>query len=191
MLCFGANMEPKPRSNLYLGIAFGVFAAFVAFVWIPLDTETGILEKVRSRTLIGDALAPTVAAFFVGVGGVLLLLFERKHPEQPAPTVTNLRSITIQLAILVFGFLIMLHAGPLAVTVFLEDAEYRLLRDSWPWKYIGYFLGGSVIVSGLISQAEGRISARNVLIGVCVTIGLIVIYDFPFEDLLLPPNGDV
>ena len=184
-------MPPISRSNMYLGILCVAFAALVAFVWIPLDVETGIIEKVRRQTNIGDALAPTVAAFFVGVGGVLLLVFERNDTNQPRLVSANVRSISILIGILVVGFLIMLYAGPLTVYLLQDGVEYRLLRDSAPWKYIGYFLGGTFIVSGLISHVEGRFSGRNVVIGICVVVVLIAIYDLPFEDLLLPPNGDV
>lgn len=184
-------MPPTFRSNMYLGILFVAFAGLVAFVWVPLDVETGLIEKVRRQTNIGDALAPTVAAFFVGLGGVLLLLFERSDPNQPRLVSANVMFIGIQIGILVFGFLIMLYAGPLAVQLLQDGGEYRLLRDSAPWKYIGYFLGGTFIVSGLISHVEGRFSGRNVWISICVVVALIVIYDLPFEDLLLPPNGDV
>ena len=78
-------MPNRPRNNTILGLIFLAFALLVATVWIPLDTETGLIEKVRRQTNIGDALAPTVAACFVGIGGVLLLLFERKDQHQPGP----------------------------------------------------------------------------------------------------------
>ncbi|MEM6311762.1 MAG: hypothetical protein AAF754_17145 [Pseudomonadota bacterium] len=184
-------MPPISRSNMYLGILCIVFAALVAFVWIPLDVETGLIEKVRRQTNIGDALAPTVAAFFVGLGGVLLLIFERNDTNQPKLVAANVRFISSQIGILVFGFLIMLYAGPLAAYLLHDGGEYRLLRDSAPWKYVGYFLGGILIVSGLISHVEGRFSGRSALVSICVVVVLIVIYDLPFEDLLLPPNGDV
>ncbi len=184
-------MSPHPRNNLYFGLFFLAFAVFVAAVWVPLDTETGLIEKVRRQINIGDALAPTVAAFFVGFGGLLLLVLERNDPDQPGLGAAKLRFLGVLLGVLVLGFLIMLYAGPIAVSLFGGEAEYRTLRDTAPWKYIGYFLGGGFIVSGLISQVDGRFSARSVLIGVCVTLALIAIYDLPFEDLLLPPNGDV
>lgn len=184
-------MPPLSRSNLALGLIFLVFAILVAFVWVPLDTETGLIEKVRRRIMIGDALAPTMAAFFIGLGGLLLILTERKAPDQPVVNLTNLAFIGIQIATLILGFLIMLYAGPVAVALFNGDAEYRLLRDTAPWKYIGYFLGGVFIVAGLIAQAEGRITWRGMFIAMSVVVALIVIYDLPFDDLLLPPNGDV
>ncbi|MEP0942139.1 MAG: hypothetical protein ABJH63_06765 [Rhizobiaceae bacterium] len=184
-------MTPLSRSNMFLGLACLVFALLVAGIWVPLDTETGLIEKVRRRSMIGDALAPTVAAFFIGIGGVLLLLFERKEADQPRIDLTNLAFVGVQIGVLTIGFLIMLYAGPIAVALIDSGTEYRLLRDTAPWKFIGYFLGGIFIISGLIWQAEGRLTARSLLIAICVVISLIVIYDVPFEDLLLPPNGDV
>jgi len=184
-------MTSHSRSNLILGLVFVAFAALVAFVWVPLDVETGLIEKVRRRVVIGDALAPTVAAFFIGMGGLVLILSERKVPDQPRLRMSNLSFICVQLAILVTGFAIMLYAGPIAVALSDGEVEYRLLRDTAPWKYIGYSLGGIFIVAGLISQAEGRLTGRSVLIAACVVLALIAIYDLPFENLLLPPNGDV
>ena len=184
-------MSSHSRSNLITGLVFLAFAALVAFIWVPLDVETGLVEKVRRRIMIGDALAPTVAAFFIGLGGLVLVLFERKAPDQPSVKLAHVTFVGIQIAILVIGFLIMLYAGPLAVSLFSGDTEYRLLRDTAPWKYVGYFLGGIFIVAGLISQSEGRLTLRSVVIAIGVVVALIIIYDVPFEDLLLPPNGDV
>lgn len=184
-------MSSHSRSNLITGLVFLAFAVLVAFIWVPLDVETGLVEKVRRRIMIGDALAPTVAAFFIGLGGLVLVLFERKAPDQPSVKLANVTFVGIQIAILVIGFLIMLYAGPLAVSLFSGDTEYRLLRDTAPWKYVGYFLGGIFIVAGLISQSEGRLTLRSIVIAIGVVVALIIIYDVPFEDLLLPPNGDV
>ena len=183
-------MRPVSQSNLLLGLCCVAFAAIAIFVWIPLDTETGIVEQVRRRIQIGDALAPTVAAVFVGLGGLLLVIFERRAPDQPQVQSTDLLFVFVQTGILIAGFVIMLVAGPIALAFFDGDAEYRLLRDTAPWKYIGFLLGGTFIVAGLVSQAEGRFRGRNILIGVAVTCALIAVYDLPFDDLLLPPNGD-
>ena len=50
---------------------------------------------------------------------------------------------------------IMRYAGPLSVWVanFLTDSElnYRLLRGTAPWKYIGFFLGCSFAVSSIMA----------------------------------------
>ena len=61
----GPAMSSHSRSNLITGLIFLAFAALVAFVWVPLDVETGLVEKVRRRIMIGDSLAPTLAAFLL------------------------------------------------------------------------------------------------------------------------------
>ena len=184
-------MTPHSRSNLVLGLVSMAIASGVAFIWVPLDVETGLIENVRRRVVIGDALAPTLAAFFIGLGGAALILFERKAPGQPDLRPSHLTFMGALVAVLVVGFLIMLNAGPIAVSLFGGDSDYRLLRDTAPWKYIGYLLGGIFIISALITQAEGRFSLRSILISTGVVTVLIVLYDLPFDDLLLPPNGDV
>jgi hypothetical protein len=185
----------KSRSNLVLGLVCLAFALVLLVVWIPLDTETGLIEKVRRRVVIGDALAPSVAAVFLVIGGVVLIIFERNVPRQPRVTAGNLRFIGAIFLILTISLVIMRYAGPVAVNianVFAgEPLEYRLLRDTAPWKYIGYFLGGIVMIAGLISLIEGRINTKILLVSMVAVLALIAIYDLPFEDLLLPPNGDV
>ena len=47
------------------------------------------------------------------------------------------------------------------------------------------------LVAGLIALIEGRLRPRTLLIGALAALALIVLYDLPFEDLQLPPNGDV
>ncbi len=184
-------MLPHSRANLYLGLGCIAFALLVAFVWIPLDVDTDLVEKVRRRLVIGDSLAPTVAAAFIGIGGLLLVLFERRAPGQASLRFNDLAFVGIALAVLVIGFLIMLYAGPATVALFGTETEYRLLRDTAPWKYIGFFLGGVFIVVGLITQAENGFRLRTLWIAIAVVLALILIYDVPFDDLLLPPNGDV
>lgn len=56
-------MTGQSRSNLYLGLFCIAFACVVMFIWIPLDTKTGIVVTARCKYNIGDGLAPTVAAF--------------------------------------------------------------------------------------------------------------------------------
>ena len=81
-------------------------------------------------------------------------------------------------------------AGP-ALAGLLTDEGYRPLRDTAPWKYLGFLVGGSGMIAAMISLVEGRISRRAVLIGLVAAVALILVYDLPFDDLLLPPNGDV
>ena len=80
-------------------------------------------------------------------------------------------------------------AGPISAHLFGED--YRSLRDTVPWKYIGYFSGGILMIFGLISMMEGRMRWRTLIISILAVVFLIIVYDLPFENLLLPPNGDL
>jgi len=50
--------------------------------------------------------------------------------------------------------------------------------------------GGDTLVAGVIGLGERRASPRALLWGALAVIGLIALFDLPFDDLLLPPNGD-
>ena len=179
-----------------LGVVFLLFAALLVLVWVPLDVDTGYIEKVRRQVSIGDALAPTVAGVFLLIGGLGLLVFGGTGGEIEEPTdYVAIRFAALLFLIYVGSFLVMLVAGPLLVTignVFTGgEQEYRLLRDTAPWKYIGFALGGTLAVTSTISLLEGRFTAYALLTGVLAVAAMIAVYDLPFDDLLLPPNGDV
>ncbi len=179
------------NTDLVLGlIVLGVSLA-IAFIWIPLDVETGVFEKVRRRIEIGDAFAPAFAATLLGLGGLLLVVEALR-----STSLTRLSGSSfffaggLLLAFIVF-FALLRWTGPVSVGLFgQEGMEYRLLRDTVPWKYTGFVLGGSALVSGLIVFVERQLTIRAIAIGVIATLVLILIYDLPFDDLLLPPNGD-
>lgn len=188
-------MPETSRSNLYVGLFCVLVALVLIFIWIPLDTKTGIVERARGKFVIGDALAPTVAAGFVLIGGLLLIVFERNAEDQPTLGLSKIQFVASLVAVIGVGFAIMRFAGPAAVEVanlFREDPlEYRLLRATPIWKHIGYVLGGTFMVSGIIAIVEQKMSRRAVLTGLATVIALIAVFDLPFDDLLLPPNGDV
>ena len=48
-----------------------------------------------------------------------------------------------------------------------------------------------MIVTGIIAVLERRLSRRGVITGICAVLVLIAVFDLPFDDLMLPPNGDV
>ena len=50
-------MSPRITQDAVLGALVLAFGLFVAFVWAPLDSDTGVAVKVRGRWAIGDALA--------------------------------------------------------------------------------------------------------------------------------------
>ena len=178
-----------------LGVFFLTCSILLVFVWVPLDVDSGYIEKVRRQVSIGDALAPTVAGAFLFIGGLGLLLFGGHVGETDEPTdFIAIRFAALLFAIYFASFLLMLVVGPAAVAVLNlmtgSEQEYRLLRDTVPWKYLGFATGGTLAVSTAISLLEGRFSLRAVLIGLVAVTAMIAIYDLPFDDLLLPPNGD-
>ncbi len=183
-------MRPQLTTDIVLGAGCIVVSIAAIFLWIPIDTSTGLIETVRRQVSIGDALAPTTAFGFVLAGGTLLVLRGHRSAADRRITIGNLRFLFALLSMLAASLALMRWAGPVVASVTAEDG-YRILRDTAPWKQIGFFLGGSVLVAGLISLVEGRITSRSVMIGTLAALAMILIYDLPFEDLLLPPNGDV
>ncbi|MFC3612172.1 hypothetical protein ACFORG_00245 [Lutimaribacter marinistellae] len=182
-------MRPFVRANVILGVSVSLAALAIALIWVPLDTDTGLIEKVRRRLTVGDALAPTVAAAFLLLGGLIVTFFERPENARRL-SAQNLAFLAILLTLLTGAFLVMRWMGPGLLALISEDG-YRPLRDTAPWKYIGFLTGGTVMIAGLIAMVEGRLSLRGIAIGVVAALALIVLYDLPFDDLLLPPNGDV
>jgi len=188
-------MSAHARSNLYIGLFFLIIALFAMFVWIPLDTETGLTEKARRRILIGDALAPTVACGFILLGGLLLVFRERTAVDQPVMTRSQLGFLTQTVSVIIIGILVMRYAGPvvaeMANLLRAEPIEYRLLRATPGWKHVGFVAGGAIIVTGMITIVERKFTRRAVLTALIAVLLIIAVFDLPFEDLLLPPNGDV
>ena len=179
----------KLSANRALGLGCIAFGLIVAFVWIPLDTETWLVERARGRYVVGDSLAPTLAAIFVLIAG-LLLLFDRRNPDD-RPNRDNLKFIGAMAGFGIISLLLMRWAGPAATALLAAGEEYRLLRDTVPRKYIGFVTGGFALIFCMIAFVEERPSWRAVWIALAAVIGIIILYDVPFDDVLLPPNGDV
>ncbi len=183
-------MRPQSKANVVLGAGCIAASLAVILLWIPSDTSTGLIETVRRQVSIGDALAPTVAGAFVLAGGALVVMRHRASSTDQWITFGNLKFLLALLSMLAVSLAAMRWAGPVAASLAAEDG-YRTLRNTVPWKHIGFFLGGSLLVAGLISMVEGRLSLRSALIGPLAALAMIAVYDLPFEDLILPPNGDV
>lgn len=180
----------RNRADLCLALCAILGALLAIFLWIPADSGSGLIETVRRQTRVGDALGPTVAASFILFGGVLILL-------RPATSSARLlgENIAYILALLV-GFAVCIALMRWTAPLFVQmtygiEADYRPLRDTAPWKYLGFAAGGWTMVFGMIAIAERRTSWRAAIIAAGAVLGLIAIYDLPFDDLLLPPNGDV
>lgn len=179
------NLHP----DTVLAVILLAFAAALLLFWLPADTDTGLYEIKRGKFTIGDALAPAFAGTVMAVAGLLLLFGPRSH-DAPKLDTEHVKFLSAMIAIVLAGMALMRWAGPAAAMLFSDD-DYRLLRDTVPWKHLGFASGGFVVVAGASSVVEGRFSRNAALAGITAVLLVIALYDLPFDDLLLPPNGDV
>ena len=174
-----------------------VFTASLAvlLLWIPNDIDSGMIEKVRRRYRIGDMLGPVMAMTTVLIGGGWLFLSREK--KAPGSILPALRAMAMIVVITGACLLIMRWTGPalvgLADLAGLIDGEsgYRPLRDTLPWKFTGFVAGGGVLIFALSCQADGQWSWRRLGIGMAIALVIGILFDLPFDDLVLPPNGDL
>jgi hypothetical protein len=176
---------------MVLGAVVVALALIALFAWVPNDTVSGFVEAKRGRLTIGDAMAPGLAFGLMALSGLILLLEARRAD---LPGVLEQRTFAFLLVALfacAISFGIMIWAGPLAVALLGDESDtYRNLRDTAPWKHIGFMLGGTALVTTLIALVEKRVTIQAVLIGLAATLALIGVFDLAFDNLLLPPNGD-
>lgn len=187
-------MWPKQPFTAALGTIFIVLGLVILLIWIPMDTRTGIIEKVRGRTIVGDSLATSFAAVIMIVAGLLTVLESRRADgadgAEPRLTWSNLGFVLFAAVVVVAGFVLMRWVGPAAASL-LGAGEYRLLRADVPWKYLGFLSGSSLIVLLFILAVERKFSWRALAVALLAPLAIALFYDLPFEDLQLPPNGDV
>ena len=179
-------MKPRFSADTWLALLFLSFALLLVLVWVPLDTGTGLVEKVRRKLVIGDALGPTVAGAVIAVGAALLLL---RPAQGHAISRQNLIWLASLFGLFALSLILMRYAGPVALA--WSETGYHPLRATAPWHYIGFLLGGTVLVGGLTGIAKRRLSLRDFAIGFAASLLIALLYDLPFDDLILPPNGDV
>lgn len=182
-------MKLRITQDAALGALVLAFGLFIVFVWAPLDSETGIAEKIRGRWAIGDALAPIVAGALLAASGAGLLAGALRTAAPAALGWRNLGFLAAVIGCVGASLAVMWLAGPVAAALTVGD--YRPLRDEAPWKYIGFVLGGGLMIFSLIALVERRLSLARLALALTVALALALIHDLPFEDLLLPPNGDV
>lgn len=177
------------NSDFYLGLGGIIAGCVIIFVWIPLDVETGLVEKVRGQIKIGDAMAPALAAGFLILGGLLTMFQSFRCQGRINLNWTGMKFLALTLTLLAISLSIMRWAGQFSAQFFAAD--YRSLRATIPWKYTGFFLGGGFMIFSLISLMERRMRWRIFILSVLAVVMIMLIYDLPFENLLLPPNGDI
>jgi len=92
------------------------------------------------------------------------------------------------------GLALMMHAGPLLVDLVNalggEIGTYRNLRGTYPYKIFGYMLGGFALIFGCIGVVENRFTLGSAGVSLLAVIVLTILYEVPFDNMLLPPNGN-
>jgi hypothetical protein len=187
--------------TLSLGLFFLAFALSGLFLWIPAGIDSGVVERFRGRTEIGDAMAPTVAtigilitAIWMIVDGIRKLKSSSTPDGQEVLDRDSLFFLAMSIINFAVGFVLMVWLGPLIVDLVNASGgdigSYRQLRDTVPYKYVGFVIGGGIIIFGFISLVERRWSGKLAAISLAAAVVLALIFDLPFEDILLPPNGD-
>lgn len=172
----------------WLGLTAAIAALLLIFVWVPLDVDSGLVEKVRRQVRIGDSLGPVTAGVVILLGGILT--WARPNTGAQSLSLDNLKWMAVLAATITAAFVVMRFAGP-AVTSLLTDTPYRALRATPPWNYIGYIVGGTLLIATLISLARRKVTLSAAVVGVLASLIFALLYDLPFDDLQLPPNGDV
>ena len=182
------------RFDAVIGLCLLGLALMTLLVWIPLDVDTDLVEKVRRRYIIGDSLAPAISMLLV----IISCLFLIRSGVKSKPGAVNwlaVRGIVTFVMTFAIGLLVMRFAGPLLIimldSVTAADLNYRVLRNTPPVSYIGFVLGGTVIMGSLSHFMDGKLSRKRLALFFAIAVALALIFDVPFEDLLLPPNGDV
>ena len=188
------------RWTIGLGLFFVSASVLTLVVWIPTDIETGVIETFRRRTTIGDAMAPTLAAAAILMISMIMVVFAvlraRKNggPPEPGPDRQGYKFLLLIAVPMVLGLVLMVYTGPLVVEAINafggEVGTYRQLKAAFPYKYLGYTMGGFVMVFGVIRVVENKITHSAAWVAALAVLALVLLYDVPFDNLLLPPNGD-
>lgn len=177
--------------EILIGLSGAGFALVVLLVWIPADIDTGLIDVWRRTIRIGDAMLPTFAAtgiLLTAIAIAVRALLNRGPSEHREASIVYLLAVFL---ILVVSLTLMWVTGPFVVGLLHpSDVTYRMLIATVPWKYLGFMLGGTVLTVGFIALSQHKLNWRQVGIAVLATLAIALLYDLPFDNLYLPPNGD-
>ena len=182
------------KTDILLGSVLLLCALATLFLWIPFDIDTGLVERVRRRNVIGDSLGPVTATLLIAVSSIALI---RGGASSEKFTNQGRWHLIFGFYILVFGaaLILMRYLGPVTISLVNEftstDLSYRNLRATWPLKYLGYVTGGTVMLCALSQFMDQSLTRKRALLFFGISFAIALFFDLPFEDILLPPNGDV
>lgn len=188
------------KAEMTIAAIFLIAALITVFIWVPFDSETAMIETFRRQTNMGDAFLPIVAGALICVCAAVqfLLSFRRTEDSDTEDPVIdgNALAFLFQLTGITVGSLLLMYwAGPLAVSLFVfqtgdEVLTYRQMRGTYPYKLLGFALGGFTLVFFTAALIEGKTKVARVVSSLLVVAALISVFDLPLDNVLLPPNGD-
>lgn len=186
--------HPSRTARILLGAAAVAVALLLWLVVIPAGAPGELIEVVRRRARIGDAAMPALAALFIALGGGVLV-FERGGPPilRTVPVWPTLFAAVVAAASLAF-----LYVGDALVALMRnvrpDLAEFRSLRTTLPWAWAPFVIGGAIVVAPLVIASEGLHVRRWLAAfayGAVVALAIAAFLTLPFEDVLIPPQGDL
>ncbi|WP_371229888.1 hypothetical protein [Roseovarius sp. 2305UL8-3] len=175
-----------------------MFALFALTFWFPNDIKGGFLETtIAGKSAPGDAFFPVILAILIAVlaavqvlQGVLLRLGGETSTNAQYITLDNLKFLSVLAVIVGICLALMYWLGPFVVALSGQEATYRQLIDTVPFKYVGFAVGGGFLTCTLIFWAEGKASMRAVLVSLVLIAVLILVFDVALNNVQLPPNSD-
>lgn len=174
---------------------FGLALAIVAVtVWFPYDIAGSFMQKtLTGRIQPGDAFYPTVLAAILGLlGAIQMLASLRRTGDRSAVGLSfeNLRFLVVLCVLLGLSGLLCYGLAPWLAETLNGGRAYRLLRDTAPWKFLGFVLAAPALIWPMVALSEHRVSLRGVLfVGGFVAI-LLVVFGIALPDTFLPPNAE-
>ena len=113
----------RANPDLVLGLLALALALAALVFWVPADTGSGIVERVRGQYRIGDAMGPSVAFGLLAVAGVVLAI--EAWRKRAAPDMGGLDRAQLGFLLLLFiaflsSMLVMRWFGP-AVAALITD----------------------------------------------------------------------
>lgn len=187
------------KAELAIACVFFIAGLLTVFVWIPNDSETRMIETFRRQTTMGDAFLPMVAAAIITICAaihfVLTLMRNDLHDtERPVFDRYSAAFMLQLITIIAVSLALMYWTGPLMVKLFAQseavEISYRQMRSTYPYKVAGFVFGGFTLVFAVTCLIEGRLKWWRVVSSLLVVAVLLMIFDLPFDNIILPPNGD-
>ncbi len=181
--------------DLSTGLALALMGLILQFYLIDAFSNGEGVEFKRGRAFIGDAYFPRLIAIALILFGLCLAassLRRRQDALRPSGLFAPASFLALGLLGLALGaaWVVTYLIVPTIVEV-LISTDPRALYLQTPWRQLPFVLGAFFVPLILISAAERKVRIRTLIISLLFPAILGAIYTVPFDDLFLPPVGDL